>query len=161
MTDPVPFELAKLRGFPGKRGPRPEVSPAILAECPSAPSYLSAYAVEEWQRIGPELHRLHLLTMIDTAMFEVYFESYAQWRVAVELIERCAMDDAVTRGLLVQGSVADKVQNPLWIVARKAAEAMITVAGEFGLSPRARARLAAASFPPSGGGSKFCDLLKG
>ena len=71
MTDPVPFELAKMRGFPGKRRPRPEVSPAVLAECPSPPSHLSPYAVEEWQRIGPELHRLHLLTNIDTAMFEV------------------------------------------------------------------------------------------
>jgi len=162
MTDPVPFELAKMRGFPGKRRPRPEVSPAVLAECPSPPSHLSPYAVEEWQRIGPELHRLHLLTNIDTAMFEVYCESYAQWRVAVELIEKCAVDDPVTRGLLVRGAVADKVQNPLLIVARKAAEAMVAFAGEFGLSARARARLAAAGFPPSGGGSsKFGDLLKG
>jgi P27 family predicted phage terminase small subunit len=162
MTDPVPFELARMRGFPGKRRPRPEVSPTISAEPPPAPSHLSPYAVEEWQRIGPELHRLHLLTMIDTAMFEVYCESYAQWRVAVELIEKCVADDPVKRGLLVQGSVADKVQNPLLIVARRAAEAMVAVAGEFGQSPRARARLAAAGFPPSGGGtSKFGDLLKG
>jgi P27 family predicted phage terminase small subunit len=151
-----------MRGFPGKRRPRPEVLPAIPAECPPPPSHLSPHAVEEWQRIGPELHRLHLLTTLDAAMFEVYCESYAQWRVALELIERCAADVPVTRGLLVQGSVADKVQNPLLIVARKAAEAMIAVAGEFGLSPRARARLAAAGFPPSGGGSsKFGDLLKG
>jgi P27 family predicted phage terminase small subunit len=142
MTDPVPFELAKLRGFPGKRRPRPEVSPTIPDEPPSPPSHLSPYAVEEWQRIAPELHRLHLLTAIDTAMFEVYCESYSQWRV--------------------DGSVADKVQNPMLIVARKAAEAMINLAGEFGLSPRARARLAAAGFPPSGGGSsKFGGLLKG
>ena len=95
-------------------------------------------------------------------MFEVYCESYAQWRVAVELIEQCAADDPVTRGLLVQGSVAGKVQNSLLIVARKAAETMIAVAGEFGLSPRARARLAAAGFlPAGGGGSKFGDLSKG
>jgi P27 family predicted phage terminase small subunit len=162
MTDPVPFELAKMRGFPGKRRPRPEVSPAIPAECPPPPSHLSPHAVEEWQRIGPELHRLHLLTTLDAAMFEVYCESYAQWRVAVELIDKCAADNPATRGLLVDGSVADKVQNPMLIVARKAAEAMITVAGEFGLSPRARARLAAAGLPPSGGGSsKFGNLLKG
>jgi len=45
---------------------------------------------------------------------------------------------------------------------RKAAEAMITVAVEFGLSPRGSARLAAAGFQRSGGGSnKFGDLLKG
>ena len=163
MTDPVPFELAKLRGFPGKRRPRPEVSPTIPPEPPSPPSHLSPYAVEEWQRIAPELHRLHLLTAIDAAMFEVYCESYSQWRVAVELIdEKCAADNPATRGLLVDGSVADKVQNPVLIVARKAAEAMINLAGEFGLSPRARARLAAAGFPPSGGGSsKFGGLLKG
>jgi P27 family predicted phage terminase small subunit len=100
--------------------------------------------------------------MIDTAMFEVHCESYVRWRVAVELIENYVADNRATRGLLVGGSVAVKVQNPILIVARKAAEAMITVAGEFGLSPRARARLAAAGFPPSGGGSsKFGGLLNG
>jgi hypothetical protein len=71
-------------------------------------------------------------------------------------------DDPVTRGLLVQGSVAGKVQNPLLIVARKAVEAMVAIAGEFGLSPWARARLAATGFPSCGGGSSKCsDLLKG
>jgi P27 family predicted phage terminase small subunit len=160
MTDPVPFELAKMRGFPGKRRPRPEVSPAVPAEPPPAPSHLSLYAVEESDRARAAPPPSVPLTTIDTATFEVYCESYAQWRVAVELIEKCVADDPVTRGLLVQGAVADKVQNPLLIVARKAAEAVITVAGEFGLSPRARARLAAAGFPPSGGGSKFGDLLK-
>ena len=41
---PIPFELGKLRGNPGKRRLKPEPQPQIEAKCPEAPDWLSDYA---------------------------------------------------------------------------------------------------------------------
>ena len=51
-----------------------------------APSFLAPYAVEEWERTAPELHRLHMLTIVDVMPLAAYFQAYARWRVAEEAL---------------------------------------------------------------------------
>lgn len=156
---PVPTHLKLLRGNPGKgKINRDEPQPLVPDACPEPPSFLSAYAAEEWRRVAAELHRLHLLTVIDTGPLAAYCVAFGEWRTARETLDRIAKGDPVMHGLLLKRDRA-VVQNPLVYVARKAAQDMVRYAGEFGLSPAARVRIATglAEVP----GSKFADLLAG
>jgi phage terminase small subunit len=70
-----------------------------------------------------------------------------------------AQRDETTGALLVRdATTGNPRQNPLVSIARKAAADMVRFAGEFGLTPVARARIAAGPFgqPPPG---KFHGLL--
>jgi P27 family predicted phage terminase small subunit len=138
-----------LRGNPGCRPIKPEPQPRSTKECPPPPAHLSEYAVREWQRVGPELHRLGLLTVLDETSFAAYCQSYGLWRMAEE---RLAQED-----LMVPGERHD-VANPLLKIAAQAARDLIRLGTEFGLTPSARARVAAGIGAEP---SKFGDLLAG
>jgi P27 family predicted phage terminase small subunit len=85
---------------------------------------VTGYAAEEWRRIGPELHRLGLLTVADTSVFEGYCITYGRWR---ELEEQLAGAE-----LTVPGSTGNQVINPLLKAAAQAARDVIRFSNEFG-----------------------------
>ena len=58
---------------------------------------------------------------------------------------------------MVEGCEGNKVQNPICRIAREAARDVVKYAQEFGMTPSARARVAAGM--PPGSVSKFGDLL--
>jgi P27 family predicted phage terminase small subunit len=150
---PSPSYLKLLRGNPGKRRIPPEPQPEIAPTCPEPPPFLGEYAREEWHRVAPELHACNLLTVVDVMTLAAYCNAYAQWRTAVELLQRMAATDPA-RGLLVKTAVGER-RNPLVKIAVDAATGMLRFAGEFGLTPVARARLGAAGWEPTGGRGKF------
>ncbi|MBR1174877.1 phage terminase small subunit P27 family [Bradyrhizobium sp. KB893862 SZCCT0404] len=156
---PIPFTLKALRGNRGhqklRRPPKPDCPP----KCPDPPSFLCAFAQDEWWRVAPELHALGLLTRADVACLGAYCHAYGQWRLACEALERIANRDEIMHGLLVKTADGNARRNPLVKIASDAAEDMLRFAGEFGLTPVARTRLAAASFSPSMP-SKFGELLR-
>jgi P27 family predicted phage terminase small subunit len=131
--------------------------PPVAPTCPAAPDFLDAYAREEWQRTAPILFNLGLLTKVDTALFAVYCSTYAQWRSATELLAEAAAADPETHGLLVERD-SGLIANPLIGVARRAANDMLRVAGEFGMTPAARSRIAAGPNQPQPP-NKFDGLL--
>ena len=145
---PVPTRLKLLRGNPGHRRLRPEPEPPRLPECPDPPAHVTGYAAEEWRRIGPELHRLGLLTVADTSVFEGYYITYGRWR---ELEEQLANAE-----LTVPGSTGNQVINPLLKAAAQAARDVIRFSNEFGITPSSRARVTAVRVPLD---SKFGDLI--
>jgi P27 family predicted phage terminase small subunit len=155
----TPTNLRILRGNPSKRPlPEGEPEPALAPDIPEPPVFLTGYARDEWWSIAPELYRLGLLTMIDISTLAAYCQAYGRWRAAEEALARMAANDQLMNGLIIKSSKGDAVPNPLVGVSRKAAHDMIRYAGEFGLTPAARARLAAG---PSGAPerSKFSGLL--
>ena len=89
-----------------------------------------------------ELYRLGLLTVVDVHMLAAYCEAYKTWRTAVEALSAMAARDPVSAGLLVNPA-GSAIQNPLFLTMRQSANDMLRYAGEFGLTPVARARLAA------------------
>jgi P27 family predicted phage terminase small subunit len=139
--------LKVLRGNPGKRAMRPEVEPNRGAQCPSPPDFLSPHAIEEWHRIGPELHRLGLLTVLDVMPLAAYCQSYAHWRACEE-----ALAKGVGRGGLARAS-------PLLRISRSAADMMMKTAAQFAMTPAARARIAAGVGPQPEPPSKFDGLI--
>jgi P27 family predicted phage terminase small subunit len=146
---PTPTRLKLIRGNPGRRRLRPEPEPLRLSECPEPPAHVAGFGAEEWRRIAPELHRLGLLTLLDTRAFEAYCVSYGRWRQAEQAL--------VDAELIVPGSSQNQVANPLLKIATQAARDLIRFGAEFGLTPSARARVAAGRVLPED--SKFGDLL--
>jgi P27 family predicted phage terminase small subunit len=155
---PTPTVIKLLRGNPGRRPIPPEPEPTRTAEPPEAPAFLVGYASDEWHRVAPELHRLKLLTVLDVQALASYCTAYSRWRETEEVIARMAINDRATGGLLIKTSSGDAAQNPLIGIARRAAADMVRYAGEFGMSPAARARISAGIGyePPEG---KFDGLL--
>ena len=158
---PTPLHLRLLKGNPGKRAIRPEVEPEREPTCPEPPPFLQGYAADEWWRVAEDLHRLRLLTLVDTMPLAAYAMSYARWRTTEETLARMAESDPVTHALLVRSTDGNPRRNPLVKIAADAADDMVRYAGEFGMTPVARSRLAAGigGQPPAGRG-KFDGLLK-
>ena len=75
----------------------------------------------------------------------------------VELSQRMAAGDPVTKGLLMKTKDGPR-RNPVLKVATDAASNMLRFAGEFGLTPVARARLGAAGWTQTGPG-KFDGFI--
>jgi P27 family predicted phage terminase small subunit len=147
---PVPFIVRKLRGNPGKRSLRKAPEPALLPKCPEPPEWLHEYAKQEWWRTAPELHVLGLLSSVDVACLAAYCSSYALWRQASEELDK----------LLIETQAGDPRRSPLIKIIRDAASDMVRYAGEFGLTPVARTRIAQGIHQPKPP-SKFDGLLAG
>jgi P27 family predicted phage terminase small subunit len=155
---PTPTVVKLLRGNPGQRRIRPEPQPEKTEQVPDAPDYLIGYAADEWYRVTPELHRLGLLTILDIPALAAYCNAYKVWRTAVEALHEMARRDPVMRGLVVKAASGGAIQNPLVLTIRQAANDMVRFAGEFGMTPVARARIGAGIYSnPTA--SKFDGLL--
>jgi P27 family predicted phage terminase small subunit len=150
-NSPVPFVVAKLKGFPGKRAKRASPEPAILPKCPEPPEWLHEFAKQEWWRVAPQLHVLGLLSSVDIACLSAYCASYAIWREASGLLQ--------AEGLTAETADGRQCRNVLTKTVRDAAADMVRYAGEFGLTPVARTRITNGIHqqPPS----KFDGLLAG
>jgi P27 family predicted phage terminase small subunit len=156
---PQPIPLRVLRGNPGKRalryGPEPEIPPAP----PTPPAFLDEFARGEWGRVARQLHSLHLLTWLDLQPLAAYCAAYSRWRRAEVLLLEAARNDPATQGLLVKGADGHPRASPLVRIARDAAGDMIRYASEFGMTPVARARIAAGPYGEPPGGGKFDGLI--
>jgi P27 family predicted phage terminase small subunit len=158
---PQPVHLKLLRGNPGKRALKQEVQPETLEQLPEPPDFLHDDAKAEWRRLIGEMVRLKLVTPLDTMLFSVYCQSFADWKAAVEAFNRMGAKDPVMAGLLIKDRDGEARTNPLVRIVRNAGEHMVRAASEFGLTPVARARVASAGFgfEPTPGGGKFDGLL--
>jgi P27 family predicted phage terminase small subunit len=143
-----PVALQLIRGNPGKRKLPKEPQPASSPRCPEPPDYVTGAAADEWKRVGPQLHALGLLTLVDLSAFAVYCISFARWKLAEGLLEG--------QPLVVGGYNENPVVNPLVRVAGQAARDTVRFAAEFGMTPSSRAGVSAAGKPFP---SKFGDLL--
>jgi P27 family predicted phage terminase small subunit len=157
---PTPTYLKLLRGNPGKRKiSKNEPQPAQPATCPEPPSFLDAYAVEEWRRVAREAFALRLLTALDLAPMAAYCSSFSRWRATVEALAQAAERDEEWHGLLVCDDKGNLKANPLVRASSLASRDMLRFASEFGFSPAARVRLQGGDMPPPGGA--FAGLLAG
>ena len=122
--------------------------PALLPKCPEPPKWLHEYAKQEWWRTAPQLHIIGLLSSVDICL-AAYSSSYAMWRRASEQLE----------SLTVETQAGDLRCHPLIKVVADAASDMVRYAGEFGLTPVARTRIARGIQQPAP--NKFDGRLAG
>lgn len=158
---PQPTVLKLLRGNPSQRRIRPEPMPRALTDIPEPPDYLEGYGREEWLRIAPELYRLGCLTVVDLHTLAAYCQSYFEWRNAIKALANVRSRDPTTLGIMFMGSSGTMMANPIQFAAERAAKNMVRYASEFGCTPAARSRIAAAEDADGGKKAKFSGLLAG
>ena len=131
---PKPTRLKILQGNPGGRPLNDaEPEPNIPDEFPMAPDYLNDAAKEEWNRIGPELYGIGLLTSLDIPAFELYCNAYARYINAFNEVEK--------HGMIVHAPSGYPVQNPYLSIINKAYDQMKIYLAEFGMTPASRTRV--------------------
>lgn len=131
---PKPIEQKIREGNLGKRA-LPE--PVKLRERgPRKPANLPEAASEMWDEIVPILKEAQVLNQIDRAALEALV---VQWHRGVQ-----ARQVLATEGLFSLGSTGQIVPHPALDVERNAHTLFIRIAEQFGITPVARARIAAA-----------------
>jgi P27 family predicted phage terminase small subunit len=119
-----------------------EPQPDIAAESPPPPDHLYGYAVAEWRRVAPGLHRLRLLTEHDIKVLEAYCVSYCRWREAEDVLARIRTGNPNTLGLVLKTPKdGELIENPVVRIARRERFEMLRYASEFGFSPASRTRV--------------------
>lgn len=132
---PVPTEIKKLRGNPGKRRlPREgeEAQPEMYDELPPPPEWLGKYGVNEWNRVGPVLQKQRLLTEADLLAFTTYC-------LNVHVLVESAID-IEDNGMTVTGARGE-VRNPALSAFTAATSAIRAFCAEFGMTPSSRGRI--------------------
>jgi P27 family predicted phage terminase small subunit len=129
---PIPTSLKKLNGNPGKRPfNEHEPQPAVLA--PEPPDFLTESALEEWNRLIPELLDLGLVSVLSRATIAAYCQSYGRWKEAeAHLAEE---------SYVLIGEKGGSYQNPWLAIANKAIEQMQKISAEFGMTPSSQSRV--------------------
>ncbi|WP_250477630.1 phage terminase small subunit P27 family [Caballeronia sp. INML1] len=140
---PQPRKPTALRIIEGNREkrPLPKKEPKPRRGIPQPPPHIVGYALEEWERITPELHMSGVLTMIDGAVLAAYCMAYQRWREAEEALARMKARDKLTTGLMIKTKNGNAIQNPLVGVANRSMMLLHRFANEFGMTPAARARI--------------------
>lgn len=130
---PLPTALHQLHGNPGKRRrnrdePRPRVDPN-----PVPPDYLPPDARAKWDELVPLLLRLGLLTVVDHTALALYCSAYARFLEAERKINELGEVIIDKRGVARR--------SPWLLLQRTATRQMVTIGGQFGMTPADRARL--------------------
>ncbi len=107
--------------------------PVVPLAIPSPPDHLSKNALIEWGRISNQLYQLGLLTEIDMASLAAYCQAFGRWAEAEEELNE--------KGLTVETTNGNIIQNPLVGIANQAMEHMRKHLTEFGMTPSSRAKV--------------------
>ena len=129
---PKPPHLEVIEGRPGKRKLRHAIEAPTPPQVPEPPAYLSGHALAVWSELAGELHKLGLLTPLDVSVFATYCDAVGRWRTACEVLEAMPKDERYTTS----------AGRTLLRIERMAADQMLRLGSQFGLSPMSRLRLA-------------------
>jgi P27 family predicted phage terminase small subunit len=128
---PAALKLLEGRGHGRDSGGKVVKQPPGFQRLPPvAPATLGPYAQQEWDRLVPELQRLHLTKPADASALMAHCENF-------EVFVR-ATDDIHVNGLF---DPENRRVNPAVAIQRNAQAAIRAWVSEFGLSPAAEAKL--------------------
>ena len=142
----IPTKIKALKGTlqPCRTVNEPE--PAVFI--PQAPGHLDKIALEEWERITVELHRLGLISEISRAALAAYCMTYSRWVQAEKILQKSELTvktkagvEFKMTGLIVKTMSGNIIQNPLVGVANRALEIMHKYLTEFGMTPSSKSRV--------------------
>jgi P27 family predicted phage terminase small subunit len=133
MTNPLPDNVRKLPGNPGKR--KPPNRPKPVRAAPTPPPWLRGEALAEWKRITPELDRMGLISKLDRGMLTVYCSS---WATFVSVAKALEPQETVPDPTHPDRPAGGLRKDPRWQIYREAGALVRTLGRELGLSPNAR-----------------------
>jgi P27 family predicted phage terminase small subunit len=138
---PVPTDSHKVAGtFRADRhgrGPRPFRADAPLPPVPKAPRWLDEEARRHWKELAPACVKMGTLTPLDASAFALYCWAWSTWKSASQQLQATGTTYTTATGL--------KKRHPLAGVAADALRQVMSLAGEFGLTPLGRQRLRVAA----------------
>ncbi len=120
-----------------------EVEAPPIAELPPCPAYLRGHAADAWAHYTEEMHDLGMLTTLDLDLLAAFCEAVRQHRECCELEALLAVQDPVTRGMVVRSAGGSAYLNPLLTAKQGAARDMARIGQMLGLTPSGRASVAA------------------
>lgn len=129
---PKPLEMRVLEGNPGKRKINKH-PPKFAKKAPPCPEWLDDLARAEWNRIGPHLEAIGLLTAGDLAVFASYCKAYSDLQHAQAVVKEEGYFTTANNGALI----AHPAQN----IANQAIKKILECAIQFGFTPSARSRI--------------------
>lgn len=133
---PIPTDVKIRNGNPGNRALNTnEPRPGKLTELGEPPEWMGTYGKAEWNRVGPVLISLGLLTEADLMVFSAYVMNVDLLINAQIAIERDGMTIAGGR------DGTREVRNPALAAFASATTAIRAFASEFGMSASARSRI--------------------
>lgn len=136
LSGPIPIEDAarRRRGVTAPSAQKDTRRTVAKVEKPNKPSWLTGHACTCWDHIVPLLYERGTIAREDRNAIIRYCMTYAKWReVAFEF-----MGEAVA----VKGENNHVKKTPAFQVYRDLSAELSRLETEFGLTPRARARLA-------------------
>jgi P27 family predicted phage terminase small subunit len=113
-------------------GRKPTPLPIDDPVAPKAPPQVKGRALEEWERVLPELMARRVLTEGDRFALAAYCTYFARWQDAE--------DQVAVQGTLVKTKSGNVIQHPAVGVANTAAKFCHRFAVELGLTPSSRAK---------------------
>ena len=131
---PIPTELKRLVGNPGKR-PLNERQPRLSAALPVPPAWLPDEARAMWLRVCGELQGAGVLSPVDEGALAGYCVAWDQLVASTKLI--------ATDGLTMPDGNGNARGNPATVARNHAMSQLRAFGSELGLSPVARTRLQA------------------
>lgn len=131
---PKPVLTVVAQGNPGHK-PQRDLQPKrkLPPSLPTPPPDLDGIALEEWNRVLPEIDKLGIVSHVDGPMLAVYCKTWARW---------CRLDERLSaEGEILKGRDGLAKKNPVWQLWRESAALLQNYAKDLGLSPGARLRL--------------------
>lgn len=128
---PKPTAIKKLAGNPGKRplnNQEPDPDPTM----PDPPSGMTEEARYCWDLLAPELHKIGILTRIDSHALESYCRLYAHAR---DCWRKAKADGPI---VLIAGKPE---RNPYIVEAHRAEQLLHRLRSELGLNATSRSRM--------------------
>lgn len=133
---PRPSALRLIEGNPGKRNLAKQLAREPVAEVGATmPAGLSAAARAHWKIVAAQLTDARILTRLDAVALSQYCEVFAQWRDAT--------DKVAEFGASVETGQGGLKLSPYWAAFIQASGELRRMLIEFGMTPSARARVAA------------------
>lgn len=129
-----PTALRLIEGNPGKR-PLPKGEPVPPSVPVVKPPWLTDLASAEWDRVAPQLIKMHLLTDVDVMALAGYCEAVSRFMLATKALDEFG---ALVPAVREDGSF---VKNPAAQLARDALADIKALSQEFGMTPSSRGRI--------------------
>lgn len=126
---PIPKHLRIITGADSKRRPRTRLPTSY----PSVPDFLDKEARREWKRITHELAAVGLLTRLDRGLLAIWCTAWSDLARSRRIIAEQGPTTTTATGYVQTRSEVG--------IARTAAQTLLRIGPELGLSPISRTRL--------------------
>ena len=137
----IPTKLKKMQGTSvPSRLIENEMQVDIITKIPKAPSWLSEIGKQEWDKVTNQLFNLEMLHNVDLILIESYCNEISLYKECeIKLRKESRIDEFKSS----QGDVLRRQASPLLKIKNDALNNSLKIAALFGLTPVARASIAA------------------